>query len=182
MRYCSIDGKISCLPDIIECENLTEWNNYLSQLYKEVFVPDFINTKPLFRGLPVFIRREPRDGIWEHSFTHMTHEDLLHHSSDPNDRIPDLRRSERVNWVRAIIEHDNCSSVKQCGEILYWEEMFRGRVRSNLLFESERFLIVLEKAKKAYFLITSFYIDEDYALEKRRRKYQKYITQKTPLV
>jgi len=182
MKQCVIDLEEVCLPDIIECNDLTQWNFYLEQLYQNVFVPDFIKTKPTFRGLPVVIRREPRDGEWEHGFTHMTHVDLLHNSSNQNDRIPDLRRSERVNWVRKIIEHDECFNKKRCGEILYWEEMYRGRIRSNLLFESERFLVVLEKARNAYLLITSFYIEEDYSLERRKKKYIKYNQQKTPLV
>lgn len=130
----------------------------------------------------MLIRKEPRDGTWEHGFTHMTHVDLLHTSSDPNDRIPDLRRSERLNWVRPIIEHYVCSTEKQCGKIMYWEEMFRGRVRCNLLFWDERFHVVLERARTVYFIITSFYVDKDWELDRRRKKYELYKKQKTPLV
>lgn len=100
---CTKDTSKVCLPDMIECENLAEWNNYLNKLYVEVFKPQFIETVPTFKGWDVISRREPMDGNWEHGFTHMTHVDLLHNSDDPNDRIPDLRRSERLNWVRRII-------------------------------------------------------------------------------
>lgn len=183
MRECSVaanKGKM-CLPDIIPCQNLLDWNGYLENLYDTVFVPDFLNSCPKFKGLRVFIRKEPRDGRWEHGFTHMTHEDYRHTSRDPNDRVPDLRRTERLNWVRKIIERYPCAVENSCGEIWYWEEMFRGRVRCNLLYASEKFLIVLEKAKDVYFIITSFYLDTDWAFEKRRRKYEKYKQQKTPL-
>ena len=135
----------------------------------------------MFRGYKVFIRKEPRDGAWEHGFIHMTHVDHFHATKDPNDRIPDLRRSERLTWVRRIIEHDTCSSDQNCGQILYWEEMFRGRVRSCLLFYDERFLVVLEKARDVYFIITSFYLEKDWELEKRYKKYVQYQKQKTPL-
>lgn len=64
---------------------------------------------------------------------------------------------------------------------MYWEEMYRGRVRCNLLFKDERFLIVLEKARNVYFLITSFYIERDWELNKGIRKYETYKKQKTPL-
>lgn len=99
-----------------------------------------------------------------------------------NDRIPDLRRSERINWVKPMIENYECSVKMQCGKILYWEEMFRGRVRSNLLFATERFHIVLEKARNVYFIITSFYIEKEWELNKRIKKYETYKKQKTPLV
>ena len=178
---CTKDASKECLPDIIECQNLVEWNNYLNQLYSEVFKPQLIDDVPIFNGLKVLSRREPKDGEWEHGFTHMTHVDLKHNSNDPNDRIPDSRRSERLNWVKRIIENFECAKKSDCGKILYWEEMFRGRVRSNLLFEEERFLIVLEKARDVYFLITSFYIEKDWELNKRIRKYETYKKQKTPL-
>ena len=112
----------------------------------------------------------------------MTHVDLLHNSDDPNDRIPDLRRSERLNWVRRIIENYECSVEYNCGKILYWEEMYRGQVRCNLLFYEERFLVVLEQRRNIYFLITSFYIERDWELNKRIKKFEIYEKQKTPLV
>ena len=178
---CTKDTLKECLPEIIECENLVEWNSYLNKLYVEVFKPQFLETVPVFKGWRVLSRREPMDGEWEHGFTHMTHVDLQHNSADPNDRIPDLRRSERLNWVKRIIENYECSVENNCGKILCWEEMYRGRVRCNLLFKDERFLIVLEKARDVYFLITSFYIEKDWELNKRIRKYETYKKQKTPL-
>ena len=42
----------------------------------------------------------------------MTHVDIQHNSTDPNNRIPDLRRSERLNWVKRIIENYECSIEK----------------------------------------------------------------------
>jgi hypothetical protein len=178
---CTKDEKKECLPPIIECTNLAEWNIYLEDLYKTVFKPQFIDSNPTFKGVKVYIRKEPMDGKWEHGFTHMTHEDLLHTSNDPNDRIPDLRRSERLNWVKPIIENYACSIENDCGQILYWEEMYRGRVRSNLLFLEERFLVVLEKTRWGFFIITSFYINEEYELTKRVKKYNMFKKQKTPL-
>lgn len=177
---CTKDSSKECLPNIIECENLSKWNEYLDKLYKGIFKPQFLDSCPIFKGWKVYIRKEPRDGEWEHGFTHMTHVNLLH-KSDPNDRIPDLRRSERLNWVKPIIQHYQCAEENECGQILYWEEMFRGRVRCNLLFESERFLVVLERAKDVYFIITSFYIEKEWELSKRIKKYNAYRKQKTPL-
>lgn len=182
MRLCTKNINKECLPDIIECDNLAEWNTYLNNLYRDVFTKDFLKSYPIFNGWKVFIRKEPKDGEWEHGFTHMTHVDLLHKSDNPNDRIPDLRRSERLNWVRKIIENYSCAVESGCREILYWEEMFRGRVRSCLLFDAERFLVVLEKAKGVYFIITSFYLEKDWELERRHKKYLQYQKQKTPLV
>lgn len=181
MRKCDIDKEKTCLPDIIECENVLDVNSYMDNLYNNVFKKDFIDSQPEFMGERVFIRREPMDGDKEHGFIHMTHENFQHKSKEPNDRVPDFRRSERLVWVKPIIQNYEESLVKKCGNILYWEEMFRGRVRNCLLFEDERFLVVLERNKNGYFIITSFYLEKDWELEKRKQKVIKYEKQKTPL-
>lgn len=180
---CIFEDTKECLPDIIECENIVEWNKYLKKLYDEIFRPNFIDSHPKFKGLDVIIRKEPLDGEWEHGFLHMTHEDVKHNKEDINDRIPDLRRSERISMVRKIIENYNCIDEMECEKIWYWEEFFssNGRIRHFLLVPDERFIVILEKAKDVYFVITSFYIKKDWELEKRKRKYERYKKQKTPL-
>lgn len=186
MRYnilleCVLNNEKECLPDIIPCTNPNDWNNYINNLYNDYFVPDFLNSKIFFMGLPVYIRPEPRYNNWEHGFIHMTHRDYSHNSHDPNDRVPDFRRSERLPWVKRTIENYSCSVDNDCDEILYWEELYRGFIRVNLLYEYEAFQVVLEKRKNHYMIITSFQLDEEWELEKRIRKYEKYKKQKTPL-
>ena len=181
MVNCKREKKNICLPDIVECENFGEWEIYLKGLYENIFVRDFLNTKPTFMGLPVYIRSEPRDGEREHGFIHMTHRDYFHRSADPNDRLPDPRRSERLNWVKIIIEKESCIKEIICEDILYWEEMYRGYVRCSILMKSERFQIVLERRRSYYLLITSFYLEKDYEIKKRLKKYEQYRKQKTPL-
>ncbi|MDD6058541.1 MAG: hypothetical protein PUB98_09855 [Clostridiales bacterium] len=91
----------------------------MEKLYSSIFKPQLIDTKPVFMGWNVLSRKEPMDGRWEHGFTYMSHVDLLHTSNNPNDRIPDFRRSERLNWVKPMIEKYECSVEKQCGKISY---------------------------------------------------------------
>lgn len=181
MLECVLIESKECLPDIIPCDNLTDWNNYINNLYKNCFIPDFVKSGITFKGLPVYIRPEPKFNGWEHGFLHMTHRNYSHKSLNPNDRDPDLRRSERLPWVKRIIENYSCSVDNNCEEIAYWEERYRGFIRINLLYICESFLVVLEKRKDHYMIITSFLLDYDWELEKRLQKYEKYKKQKTPL-
>lgn len=181
MIYCNKQNEKVCLPDILECENKVDIQNYMDKLYK-IFTDDYLISRPIFKGKKVFIRKEPRDGNKEHTFIHLTHEDFFHKSGDPNDRVPDFRRSERLSWTRKIIENYKCSVDNECEKILYWEELFRGYKRINLLYKDERFLVVLEERDYCYLLITSFYLEKDYALDKRIKKYELYEKQKTPLM
>ena len=47
---CTKDALKECLPEIIECENLVEWNSYLNKLYVEVFKPQLLENVPMFKG------------------------------------------------------------------------------------------------------------------------------------
>lgn len=177
---CDSEENKVCLPDLIICENYTEINDYIEKLY-HIFRRDFIDSFTRFNDKNVHIRKEPLDNNKESAFIHLTHEDYYHNSANPNDRVPDFRRSERLPWIKAIIENYKCSLDKHCGRILYWEEIFRGYTRINLLYKDEKYLVVLEKRDFGYLLITGFYLDTDWALEKRIKKYNQYIKQKTPL-
>ena len=94
------------LPKIVECKDYTKWNDYLECIY-EIFKEDFIDNKPIFEGKVVNFRKAPMDGKYEHTFIHLTHKDEYHKSNNPNDRVPDIRRAERIGWNRAIRENYN---------------------------------------------------------------------------
>lgn len=185
MYYCDYDDETICLPDIVECTNLNNSDHYFSELYRNVFVRDFIDSNPRFNNKPVHIRKEPMNGCWEHGFIHMTHNTYSHKSADLNDRFPDFRRSERLSWVKYIINDYLRSTQNNCPRSIYWEELYRGYVRPHLMVYDDdydaAFLVVLEERKNEYFIITSFYLEKPWQIEKRERKYEQYQKQKTPL-
>ena len=173
--------KCKWLPEIIKCEDFSKWNDYLDELY-EIFKKDFIEDRIMFEGKYVNFRKAPMDGKYEHTFIHLTHKDEYHSSNDPNDRIPDPRRSERIGWNRAIIEHYPCNeSCKNCDKILYFEEQYKKNIKAYFLFKDVRFLVIMEKREKYNLFITGYYIEYDNAMNKYLRKYEQYKKQKTPL-
>ena len=122
------------------------------------------------------------DGKYEHTFTHLTHKDEFHNSTNPNDRIPDPRRAERIAWNRAIIDNYTCKETcENCEKILYFEEMYKNNVRVYLLFKDVKFLVILEKRENYNLLITGYYIEYEHAMRKYIKKYEQYKKQKTPL-
>lgn len=185
MYICEFDEEKICLPEIKPCEDFAQSNAYFDDLYANFFVPEFLESCAIFQGLEVHIRPEPKFNNWEHGFLHMTHRKFNQKSNDPNDRDPDYRRSERITWVKPVIDNYNCSADKGCGQVLYWEELRSGYVRPHLMMYDDEnnaaFLVVLEKRATEYLLITSFYLDDDRAIGKRIAKYEKYLEQKTPL-
>lgn len=173
--------KCKWLPDIVECKDFGKWNEYLDEIYI-IFQKDFVEDRIKFENKYVNFRKEPRDGKYENAFIHLTHRDELHASNDPNDRIPDPRRAERIGWNKPIIEHYICKeNCENCDKILYFEEYYRKNVRAYFLFKDVKFLVIIEKRENYNLLITGYYVEYDNAMKKYIKKYEKYKKQKTPL-
>lgn len=134
--------KCKWLPDIVECTDFSKWNKYLDSIY-EIFKKDFVDNRPIFEGKGVNFRKAPMDGKYEHTFIHLTHKDEYHNSSNPNDRLPDPRRAERIGWNKAIIENYKCSDIcENCDKVLYFEEYYKKNIRVYLLFKDVKFLVM----------------------------------------
>lgn len=173
--------KCKWLPDIVECTDFGKWNEYLDSIY-EIFKKDFIDNRPIFDGKGVNFRKAPMDGKYEHTFIHLTHKDEYHNFSNPNDRLPDPRRAERMGWNKAIIENYKCSDTcENCDKVLYFEEYYKKNIRVYLLFKDVKFLVIIEKRENYNLLITGYYIEYEHTMKKYIKKYEQYKKQKTPL-
>lgn len=173
--------KCKWLPDIVECTDFSKWNEYLDSIY-EIFKKDFVDNRPIFEGKGVNFRKAPMDGKYEHTFIHLTHKDEYHNSSNPNDRLPDPRRAERIGWNKAIIENYKCSDIcENCDKVLYFEEYYKKNIRVYLLFKDVKFLVIIEKRENYNLLITGYYIEYEHTMKKYIKKYEQYKKQKTPL-
>jgi hypothetical protein len=138
--------------------------SYLDAVYSQ-FRTDFINSRPILNGLPVFIRIDPKEDQKEYSFWHVTHEGKGRVESQ---RTFAIRRCERIGWIRAAIDNITDPNVKS------WNHKEgSGIIRTYIWLEDHDYVIVLEKArnKRSYFLVTAFYIEGD---SKRRDLHYKY--------
>lgn len=103
-------------------------------------------------------------------------------STNPNDRIPDPRRAERIGWNKPIIENYLCDeNCNNCEKILYFEKYYKKNVRAYFLFKNVKFLVIIEKREKYNLLITGYYVEYENAMNKFLREYEQYKKQKTPL-
>lgn len=89
------------------------------------------------------------------------------------ERLPDFRRSERIEWVRQIIENHN-HAVVRC---FYHKETTGSRpIRFYLWAYNHDFVVILQKlGKSSSFLVTSFYIDQPSKRQDYTVRYQRYI-------
>lgn len=147
------------------------WPVYEDTLYA-IFKTDFITTHPDFDNMRVGVRHYPIVHDKEEAFYHTTCEDYF----GDGERTPDLRRCERIRWIRAFIEKYDCDPTNcgNCSGVKVWREPYKNRTRVHILLEEERYLVILENRNTYYLLITAFYLDQNHSLRKQLKKYEQY--------
>lgn len=185
---CQFKDNCKWLPDINPCKDFGKYPEYEKELYK-IFRKMFFEDGITFRGLPIKVKISPKYLEYETSFIHLTCKTETANPADLNDREPDFRRAERLHWIKIIIEKYPClEKCVECEGLLMYEERFNGnenRVRTKIFFPKEQYIIVLEKRKGYYELITAFYIERgfnDKNINKYYNKYNEYQRQGTPLI
>ncbi len=149
------------LPGLVRLADFGgDWDRYLEAAY-ELYLQDFVRTRPTWEGRALGRKRHPVEGGKEATFWHLV-------SSGPieDDRLPDLRRLERIRWPRAIIDHAFETSV------LVWENVRRNDQRVCLWLEADDFLVVLAKRPRYSLLWTAYPVDRDHTRRKLRREYE----------
>ena len=106
------------LPELIELSEYGgDFANYLEAVY-ELFKRDFVEQKPSFRGIKLGLKKHPLYKDKEATFWHITSE-----GSNEEERLPDLRRLERIKWPAVMINNSEHPYLK------VWENT-RGKVGS----------------------------------------------------
>jgi len=152
------------LPPLVMLNNHGgQWQRYIDAVYA-VFYGDFLQSRPGFRGEPVMVGRQIT-GDKERTFWHVTSEGPVE-----GQRTPDLRRCERVGWIRPVIEHDGDPAV------LSWPSQRSGRaVREVLWVRQADFAVVLEKRPRCWWLWTVHPTDREYKRREFAREYEDWI-------
>lgn len=138
-----------------------DWAAYLESVHA-VFQRDFVASQPRFQGKWVRYRRDPIYDGKEAGFWHCISE-----GASEEERIPDLRRCERMAWIRAVIENGTESDVD------VWENERHGN-RGTLLWFREEYLIVLGNRIRSrdgfeyYQLVTAYCTPEEHRKRKLR--------------
>lgn len=148
------------LPELLLLEDYDGcWQRYEDEVYAR-FYADFVESRPIFQGMPVYIKRFLEGGK-ERSFWHCIQEGPVEVQ-----RTPDLRRCERIAWIRAIIEHTEDIRIKK------WLKKIKNKTRCLLWFEEVDYLIVLEQRRTAWILWTAYCVIQPHRKRKLQREYE----------
>lgn len=151
----------SWLPDLVTlADHGGDWNAYVAVVYG-FFRADFVSTHPSFRGETVACKRHPMIQGKEATFWHVISE-----GKDEDERLPDMRRCERVRWPRPVIENEAGSLIK------VWKNLRGSDERVCLWCEDAEYLVVLAQRKGYLLLWTAYPVVESHRKAKLEREFQ----------
>jgi len=156
-------------------------NNTYEMLY-QIFSYDIKNNNLNYLGFGVWFFPDMDDGK-EQIFWHLTSREkkarkvprrkrkFYDGDTIPAQRYPDLRRSERLPWVKPLIENPNES------EVLAWDyKEGDGVIKTYVWLKDYEFIVIMKKYRdNSRRLVTSFYVDSDYTYKDFERKYRNRI-------
>jgi hypothetical protein len=150
------------LPPLVLLEDFGgDWDSYLEAIYT-YFKRDFIDSRPVFRGTRLALKRHPVSQGKEATFWHMTSE-----GKDEATRTPDLRRCERIRWPRPIIEEADAKGLK------VWVSVRNNENRINIWLEGEDYVVVLAQRKDYLLPWTAFLVTFDHTRRRLRREFER---------
>jgi hypothetical protein len=157
------------LPALVMLEKYGgDWQKYLDALYA-YFKADFIDSRPTYDGKRMGLKRYPLSQGKEATFWH-----LISEGESEVDRVPDMRRCERIRWPRPVIEHSGEKAVK------VWKNVRNGETRICLWLESEEYLVVLAERKEHVLPWTAYMVARDHQKQKLQREFEEYWKKKRP--
>lgn len=165
----------SWLPAMAE---VNPWTADTYDMLYAIFRRDLVTSQPRYCGQQVWYFRDMEDGK-EALFWHLTSREVkpkpvprrmrkyaAEIQVQPG-RYPDLRRSERLPWVRPMIENS------QQPEVLAWDyKEGDGDIHTYLWLKNLDFVAIMKKYPDGRCrLVTSFYVDQEHTRRTFERKY-----------
>ena len=153
------------LPDLVPFEG--DWNSYVEWLYK-IYMQEVVYGRLIFSNLPIKTRYHPPSRGKGSGFWHVIQE-----GPSEDERIPDLRRCERISWISWMIRN-----ATKDDRISWWEEVRRSYRDVLIWLEQEDYLVVLSKRKGYYLLKTAYIANKPHKKRGLRKNREKYWAQK----
>lgn len=157
-----INSSLTLPPLILFTDHNGDWDMYLNVLYS-CFKQDFIDTKPVFQGKKLGLKRYPITQGKEATFWHMIQE-----GSVESERIPSIRRCERIRWPRPIIENNDHSDIR------VWQNERNGEKRICLWFAKESYLVILAERNNYILPWTAYPIERVHSKRKLQKEYEDF--------
>jgi hypothetical protein len=137
------------------------WQQYEEVLYAH-FRRDFVDSRPNYRGHRLGLKRYPLEKGKEATFWHFVSE-----GKAEADRVPNMRRCERICWPRPMIDGVPVHPVR------VWTQQRGGERRIAIAVDDFSYIAVLaeRRGKRGIYYLpwTAFHVEKEHM----RRKFEK---------
>lgn len=137
-----------------------DWNAYVEALYT-YFRQDFLNTRPSLQGTRIGVKRRPIEKGKEATFWH-----LISEGKTEADRLPDMRRCERIRWPRPMIE-----GAPSRRSLRLWRQQRPGGLRIAIALEDFSYVVILAQRRNYLLLWTAFCVEEERRKTRLKKEY-----------
>jgi len=151
------------LPELF---SVNPWQHDTYENLYCLFEKDLKETQPIYDNQVIWFFPEMEDGK-EKIFWHLTSRE----DKEAGERLPDLRRSERLPWVRPILDNP------EKPEVTAWDhEEGNGTVKTYVWLENYNFVVIMKKYPDGRRrLITSFWVEYENTKNSLRKKFDRRI-------
>ncbi len=155
--------KSNWLPDLVLFEDYNgDWDKYLYALYS-FFKADFIDSRPVYEGRKLKLKKHPIIREKEATFWH-----IIGEGSDEEERTPDIRRCERIRWPKPVIELCQKNGLK------IWKNNRKGKTRICIWCEPDEYLIILDERSEYILFWTAYLVTHGHQKRKLEKEYRAY--------
>lgn len=151
--------------DLPELEHFTgDWDSYVDHIYS-LYRLTILQSDLRFRNLTVKPRFTPETQGKHYGFWHITSEGEVE-----EEREPDLRRCERIRWVKWLIEN-----VDNFDEISCWEEKRSNKLEIVIWLEVEQYVVILSERRDYWLLKTAYLAIKSRKIKQLKRNREKFL-------
>jgi len=147
-------------PDLVPLNDFAGWEAYENAICA-AYLKTVAHAKLTFCGSPIKVRFNPETKRKGYGFWHLISEAPDQNNRNEEDRIPDMRRCERINWVAWCIQNADANKPG----FSWWENRRGSETHVVIWAEQHDFAVVLGKRHpteggRFYLLKTAYCINE----------------------
>jgi len=141
------------------------FHSYIDAVYA-IFEQDLIKNTPKFGSNNLSLKKYPLSQQRAYTFYHLTHK-----GDNESERIPDLRRCERIGWVKPTIENTENWNLK------FWEQSRHGKSRVCIQLSVEDdvdYFVILDVRVNCVIIWTAFVAEYEHEKRKKEKEFQNW--------
>lgn len=148
-------------PDFVELDG--DWSAYVEELYR-IYLNEIVHGQLELESLPIRTRYHPATDNKGYGFWH-----IISDGKEEEERLPDMRRCERIRWVRFVIENAD----KPPAEISWWKNKRGNNTHIVIWYEDKEFAVVLAE-RRGYLLLKTAYMVKPHRGKSFQRERDEY--------